>query len=258
MARTPTSLRQEAEKLRRELHRHNRLYYVEDDPEISDVEYDRLMERLQELESAYPGLRIPESPTQRVGGEPVADFAPVKHRVPMLSLDNTYSVDELKEWHERVLKGLASGETPEFTVEMKIDGVGLALLYEEGVLVRAATRGDGETGEDVTANARTIGSIPLRLYLSPTLPLQRGGRKTRNRNRPLFPGFSPIPGTSPPGASGKKTLKSLPSGLCAISSIPTAGWTAPSSRPITTSSPPASLSDCRWTRGCSGRTPWTR
>ncbi len=163
MSRTPTSLRQEAEKLRRELHRHNRLYYVDDNPEISDAEFDRMMKRLQELESAYPGLRIPESPTQRVGGEPVADFAPVKHRVPMLSLDNTYSVDELKEWHARVLKGLASGETPAFTVEVKIDGVGLALLYEEGVLVQAATRGDGETGEDVTANARTIRSIPLKL-----------------------------------------------------------------------------------------------
>jgi DNA ligase (NAD+) len=159
----PESLRKEAEKLRRDIDRHNRLYYVQDDPEISDQEFDRLMKRLQALEAAHPALATPDSPTRRVGGTAVTDFAPVKHRVPMLSLDNTYSVEDLREWHDRVMKGLAAGETPAYTVELKIDGLGLALLYEDGVLVRAATRGDGETGEDVTANARTIRSIPLKL-----------------------------------------------------------------------------------------------
>src|SRR5262249_33899089 len=123
----------------------------------------RLMKRLQELEAAHPSLAVPDSPTRRVGGSAVTDFAPVKHAVPMLSLDNTYSVDDLKEWHDRVLKGLATGEKPAYTVELKVDGLGLALIYENGVLVRAATRGDGETGEDVTANARTIRAIPLKL-----------------------------------------------------------------------------------------------
>jgi DNA ligase (NAD+) len=175
MKRIPATLRQEAEKLRRELHKHNRLYHVEDNPEVSDAEYDRMMKRLQALETAYPGLRLPDSPTQRVGGSPVGDFAPVKHRVPMLSLDNTYSADELKEWHARVLKGLAAGEKPAFTVEPKIDGVGLALLYEKGVLVQAATRGDGETGEDVTANAKTIRAIPLRLEGRPPKRLEVRG-----------------------------------------------------------------------------------
>jgi DNA ligase (NAD+) len=173
--KTPASLHKEAEDLRRELHRHNHLYYVEDSPEISDAEYDRLMKRLQALEEDHPDLRTTDSPTQRVGGTPVTDFAPVKHRVPMLSLDNTYSVEDLKEWHERVLRGLASGETPEFTVELKIDGLGLALLYENGVLVRAATRGDGETGEDVTANAKTIRTIPLKLSGKPPKLLEVRG-----------------------------------------------------------------------------------
>jgi DNA ligase (NAD+) len=175
MKRIPATLRQEAEKLRRELHKHNRLYHVEDNPEISDAEYDRMMKRLRDLETAYPGLRLPDSPTQRVGGPPVADFAPVKHKVPMLSLDNTYSSEELEEWHARVLKGLAAGEKPAFTVEPKIDGVGLSLLYENGVLVQAATRGDGETGEDVTANAKTIRAIPLRLEGRPPKRLEVRG-----------------------------------------------------------------------------------
>jgi DNA ligase (NAD+) len=174
-AKPSPALRQEAEKLRKELDRHNRLYYVEDSPEISDAEYDKLMKRLQELEAAYPDLRAPDSPTQRVGGAAVTDFAPVKHKVPMLSLDNTYSVEDLGEWHDRVLKGLAAGEKPEYTVELKIDGLGLAILYEDGVLTRAATRGDGETGEDVTANAKTIHSIPLRLKGDPPKRLEVRG-----------------------------------------------------------------------------------
>ncbi|MBI4395719.1 MAG: NAD-dependent DNA ligase LigA [Elusimicrobia bacterium] len=164
MTKTPESIKHEMERLRRELHRHNRLYYVEAQPEISDAEYDRLMKRLQDLEAGHPELITPDSPTQRVGEKPVEGFPQVRHAVPMLSLDNTYSVEELKAWHDRVLRGLGPDESPEFVVELKIDGVGLALVYEDGLLKRAATRGDGETGEDITLNARTIRPIPLRLH----------------------------------------------------------------------------------------------
>ncbi len=157
------SLRAELERLRREIRRHDHLYYVEARPEISDAEYDKLLKRVEAIEKERPRWITPDSPTQRVGGEAAEGFAAVRHAVPMLSLDNTYSADDLAEWHERVLKGLRAAEKPEFVVEPKIDGVGLALIYEKGALVRAATRGDGETGEDVTANARTIRSIPLRL-----------------------------------------------------------------------------------------------
>jgi len=149
--------------LREELRRHNRLYHQDARPEITDKEYDDLFERLKELEEAHPELRSLDSPTRRVGESRDETFRPVPHSVPMLSLDNTYSLADLKEWNQRVLKGLALGDNPHYVVELKIDGVGLALVYEQGVLVRAATRGDGETGEDVTANARTIRNIPLRL-----------------------------------------------------------------------------------------------
>jgi DNA ligase (NAD+) len=157
------SVRQEVEKLRQEIRRHDFLYYVEDQPEVSDAEYDRLLQRLKDLERQHPELISPDSPTQRIGGQVAEGFAPVKHRVPMLSLDNTYSVEDLRDWHGRVVRGLLADEKAEFSVELKIDGVGLALTYENGLLVQAATRGDGTTGEDVTANARTIRSIPLRL-----------------------------------------------------------------------------------------------
>lgn len=157
------SRRAQADALRAEIRRHDRLYYVEARPEIADVEYDRLLRQLKDLETAHPDLVTPDSPTQRVGGMVTTDFQPVKHSVPMLSLDNTYTETDLLEWRDRVIKGLPPGETPAYVVEPKIDGVSLALLYENGLLVRAATRGDGETGEDVTRNAKTIRSIPLRL-----------------------------------------------------------------------------------------------
>jgi DNA ligase (NAD+) len=169
------SLRRETETLRRELGRHNRLYYQESRPEIADVEYDRLLKRLQEIETAHPELAVPDSPTRRVGGGVSTDFAPVRHAVPMLSLDNTYSAEDLGDWNDRVLKGLLPGDKPAYGVELKIDGLGLALLYEKGLLVRAATRGDGETGEDVTPNARTIAVIPLKLKGSPPDTLEVRG-----------------------------------------------------------------------------------
>lgn len=147
---------------------HDRRYYVEDSPEISDYEYDMLMKELAALEAEHPDLMLPNSPTQRVAGRPVDEFAQVEHRVSMLSLDNCYSEDELREHDRRVSKWL-EGEPVEYVVELKIDGLGIALVYEEGVLVRGATRGDGSAGEDVTSNVKTIRSIPLRLDESSNL-----------------------------------------------------------------------------------------
>lgn len=141
---------------------HDVKYYVEDNPEISDYEYDQLVKELSELEERYPDLVLPESPTQRVSGRPLEEFPQVEHKVAMLSLDNCYSADELREFDARVRRWLG-GEKVEYVIELKIDGLGIALLYEDGALVRGATRGDGRIGEEVTTNIKTIRSIPLRL-----------------------------------------------------------------------------------------------
>ncbi len=156
-------IRKQVEDLRRQIREHDHAYYVLDKPTIADREYDRLMESLKDLETKNPTLITPDSPTQRVGGEAIAQFGAVRHRVPMLSLDNTYSPEELLAWHERVVKTLKD-EKPRFVLNPKIDGLSLALVYENGQLTQAATRGDGNTGENVLANARTIKSIPLRLH----------------------------------------------------------------------------------------------
>ncbi len=150
------------EQLREEIRRHDRLYYVEAAPEISDRRYDRLLEALEALEAAHPELITPDSPTRRVGGEPIEGFATVEHSAPMLSINNTYSEDELREFDARVHRAL--GERPvRYLVDPKIDGVAVSLRYEGGLLALAATRGDGRRGDDITSNARTIRSIPLRL-----------------------------------------------------------------------------------------------
>ncbi|MFQ5483320.1 MAG: NAD-dependent DNA ligase LigA [Nitrospinaceae bacterium] len=155
-------LLQEIHRLSDEIRRHDHLYYVLDQPSISDREYDRLMDRLKALEAQNPKWVFPDSPTQRVGGKASTRFAPVVHRLPMLSLDNTYNLEELKEFHQRVVKILKE-EAIEYAAEPKIDGLGVSLTYEKGQFVRGATRGDGKVGEDVTANLRTIRSIPLKL-----------------------------------------------------------------------------------------------
>ena len=152
----------EIEKLRAEIQHHEDLYYLKDAPEISDVEYDRLLERLHSLEQAHPELISPDSPTQRVGGRPAEGFPEVVHRRPMLSLDNSYNIDELRAFDERCRK-LADGRSLEYVAELKIDGLSLSLQYEGHVLTRGVTRGDGRIGEEVTQNARTIRSVPLRL-----------------------------------------------------------------------------------------------
>ncbi len=156
------NVEREVETLRADIRGHDRRYYVEVAPTISDLDYDRLLKRLQELEAAHPKLVTPDSPTQRVGGEPVEGLTPVHHRIPMMSMDNTYSVEELRKFGERTGK-LLPGEEVAWNVEMKIDGVAVAITYENGVLAQGATRGDGQTGDDVTHNLRTVAGVPLRL-----------------------------------------------------------------------------------------------
>jgi DNA ligase (NAD+) len=156
------SVAQQIEKLREEIRRHEDLYYVLDNPEISDAEYDALLEKLQKLEQQHPDQITPDSPTQRVGGRPAEGFAEVVHRRPMLSLDNSYNIDELHAFDQRCRR-LADGRAFEYVAELKIDGLSLALHYENQILIRGVTRGDGRIGEDVTLNARTIRSIPLKL-----------------------------------------------------------------------------------------------
>ncbi|HLL71607.1 MAG TPA: NAD-dependent DNA ligase LigA [Pyrinomonadaceae bacterium] len=153
---------QEIEQLRDELRHHEELYYVYDNPEISDADYDALMARLQELETAHPELATPDSPTQRVGGRPAEGFEEYVHRRPMLSLDNSYNIEDLRAFDERVTR-LADGRRLEYVAELKIDGLSISLHYERGLLARGVTRGDGRRGEDVTQNVRTIRTIPLRL-----------------------------------------------------------------------------------------------
>ena len=153
----------EAEKLRREIRHNEYLYYVLDAPEITDAEYDRMMVRLRELEARYPDSIPADSPTQRVGGRASSQFAEVRHLEPLLSLGNVFSAEELRAFDERVRSGLPAGSKVEYVMEPKIDGLACSLIYENGKLVRAATRGDGVVGENVTANVRTIRSIPLTL-----------------------------------------------------------------------------------------------
>ena len=145
-----------------QLNFHNYRYHVLADPVVSDREYDLLLSELRQLEEAHPDLLRPDSPTRRVGGQPSSEFPPVRHLTPMLSLDNSYSRDDVLAFDQRVRDGLA-GEEVTYVAELKVDGVALSLSYENSLLVRGATRGDGVQGDDITANVRTIRSIPLRL-----------------------------------------------------------------------------------------------
>ncbi|HVY96797.1 MAG TPA: NAD-dependent DNA ligase LigA [Solirubrobacterales bacterium] len=167
-----------AEELRHELERHNRLYYVLDEPEIGDDAYDELLDELRALEAEHPELRTPDSPTQRVGAPPLDRFEPVEHHEAMLSLGNARNEEELRAWENRLANYLKrldiSASQFSYTTEPKIDGLAITLTYEDGVLVRGATRGDGRIGEDVTQNLRTIGSVPLRIPDAPELIEVRG------------------------------------------------------------------------------------
>ncbi|MGA7378022.1 MAG: NAD-dependent DNA ligase LigA, partial [Candidatus Sulfotelmatobacter sp.] len=148
------------EALREKIRQHEYLYYVLDQPEISDTEFDKLMRQLKEIEAEHPELLTADSPTQRVGGKPREGFVKVRHSSPMLSLDNTYNEDELRDWERRVHE-LSGRKEVDYVCELKLDGMSLALIYEDGKLVRGTTRGDGTVGEDVTLNVRTVRSVPL-------------------------------------------------------------------------------------------------
>lgn len=158
-----SEVKSQLEELKRQLNDHSYRYYVLDDPTVSDSEYDRLLQQLKALEAQYPALITADSPTQRVGNVPLNGFSQVAHEVPMLSLDNAFSEDELHSFNRRLQERLKNSDDIEFACEPKLDGIAVSLLYREGVLVRGATRGDGATGEDITQNVRTLGSIPLRL-----------------------------------------------------------------------------------------------
>ncbi|HNQ21583.1 MAG TPA: NAD-dependent DNA ligase LigA [Phycisphaerae bacterium] len=190
---------QRVRQLREEIARHDYAYYVEANPVISDRDYDRLLEELRRLEEARPNLITPDSPTQRVSGAPLAEFAHVRHSLPMLSVDNTYDEAQLREFDARVAKGLG-GESYRYLVDPKVDGVAVALRYEAGLLVLAATRGDGTTGDDITRNIRTLRSVPLRLLgkdvpdvlevrgeiVWPTASFRRYNAQREKAGEPLF------------------------------------------------------------------------
>ena len=194
------TLDQRARELREAIRHHEERYYIQNDPEISDEEFDTLLHELERLEADHPELVTPDSPTRRVAGHPIEGFETVEHAVPMLSLDNAYNDDELRAFDERVRKGAGVGDAPvAYVAELKIDGLSIALNYENGLLVRGATRGDGSRGEDVTANVRTIRAIPLSLrhgprgrievrgevYL-PRASFERMNREREEQGDPLF------------------------------------------------------------------------
>ena len=157
------TVEQEIQQLREQLDHHNHCYHVLDAPEIPDSEYDWLMQQLKKLEADHPELITPESPTQRVGGAPLTSFGQIRHEMPMLSLDNSFNTDDQSDFNRRVKDRLNESEDIEYACEPKLDGIAVSLLYENGILIRGATRGDGTTGEDITHNIRTIESIPLKL-----------------------------------------------------------------------------------------------
>ena len=154
-------VKQRIEQLTKELNKHNHSYYVLSNPIVSDYDFDQMLRELQDLEQKNPDLAFPNSPTKRVGGDITDKFEKVAHRFPMLSLSNTYSFEEIREWEERLKK--STGETLDYTIELKYDGVAISITYENGQLTQGVTRGDGEVGENVTLNVKTINSIPLQI-----------------------------------------------------------------------------------------------
>jgi len=207
MAMKKTSLIQakhEIQRLREEIKYHEKKYYVDNDPQISDYEFDKLVKKLKELESQFPELITPDSPTQRVGEQALAGFATVEHRTPMLSLDNCYSIEELKEFEDRIQK-IIPGERIEYVAELKIDGLGISAIYRDGKYVQAVTRGDGFRGDDVTPNVKTIKSMPLSIKDSREievrgevyLPFSSFQKINQEKEKKVNLSL-PIPGTQPP------------------------------------------------------------
>jgi DNA ligase (NAD+) len=211
-AANPGEARERIEELRETIRHHDTLYHVLDRPEVSDAQYDRLYRELKELEQRFPELVSPDSPTQRVAGQPRPGFSEVEHTAPMLSLDSSDNEDAVRRFDTRVRTALGD-DAVVYVVEPKLDGLSLELVYEDGTLVRAATRGDGRVGEDVTANARTIGSVPLKLRTTkraaPASLSLRGEaimltRGSPNRINPP----SPTRGTPPPVRCASSTRAS--------------------------------------------------
>jgi DNA ligase (NAD+) len=178
--RALSDARKRVEELRERIDHHSYRYHVLDDPEVSDFDYDQMVRELKSLEARFPELITPDSPTQRVGGAPTDLFAPVAHREPMLSLDNAFSFEELQAWGKRVERVLGAGDV-RFVCELKIDGLAVVVSYQDGSLVRGATRGDGRTGEDVTSNIRTIRQLPMRLRRVATRPCWTSGARSTCR-----------------------------------------------------------------------------
>ena len=225
------TLAQRAAELRRQIDHHNYLYYVEAKPEVSDKEFDRLLRELEGLEAEHPELAAPDSPTRRVGGQPIEGFATVTHRVPMLSIDKAVTPDELREFDGRVRKVLGK-EPVRYVVELKIDGVAISLTYVNGLLQLGATRGDGVHGDDVTHNLMTVKGVPLRLRTDdpPALFEARGevymsradfARLNEGTSRPATRS-SPIRATPRPALSSCSTPSSAPNDISACSPTPSA------------------------------------
>ena len=166
----PSATEKKIEALRDEIRKHDYKYYVLTQPAISDQEYDKLIKELEALESDHPELITSDSPTQRVGNDLTKDFKPVEHKIPMLSLSNTYSEEELIDFDRRVKDGLPEGEKVEYLVELKIDGASVSMNYVNGFLKTAATRGDGTIGEEITNNVKTIKSVPLKIKKDSSIP----------------------------------------------------------------------------------------
>ena len=203
-----TEAKKRIEKLRGEINRHRYLYHVLDKPEISDSALDSLKHELFRLESEFPDLITPDSPTQRIGGEALEKFNKVSHSVPMLSLEDSFSLEEMEEWEERIQK-LVPGERLDYFCELKLDGLAISLVYENGVLIRGATRGDGKIGEDVTQNIKTIESIPLNLRIPESLELKEiglGGRQIERLMNSVRAGRIEIRGEA---IMAKKTFQKL-------------------------------------------------
>jgi DNA ligase (NAD+) len=199
----PDEIRARVESLRAQINYHNYRYYVLDAPEISDATYDRLFQELRRLEEEYPALITPDSPTQRVGADLTTTFAPITHRTPMLSLDNAFGAEELREWDQKIKRylGMEPDSPIEYVAELKIDGLSISLTYEKGRLVTAATRGNGITGEDVTPNIRTIRAIPLALVAY--APQNAEPAVASSPSQPsLFEETAPIESSPPSPAAG--------------------------------------------------------
>ena len=211
---------EEITQLRQTLEYHSRKYYVEDNPEIEDYEYDAMLRRLEELEAAHPEYYSAQSPTQRVGGAAVSDFPQVRHEVPMESLQDVFSFEELREFDQRVKSAVPDAE---YVVELKIDGLSVALEYENGVFVRGATRGDGAVGEDVTSNLKTIRAIPLHIDGAPPHMVVRGEVYmpigSMQNARSMKSRLLPTPGTQRLAPCASSTRASLQGVACRSSAL---------------------------------------